>query len=678
MLQSECDVPTREEFTTFSNVLFDADYEFDSSDNQSLYDEDVPEKIFSNPLFEEEITPMKIEQHHYNAESDLIESLRTHDSSIIISSKIDSLLDEFADELALLKSIPPGIDETDCDFEEDIRLIEKLLYDNSSPRPPKEFVSENSDAEIESFSPSPISVEDNDSLLEEINLSFNPDYPMPPGIEDDDYDSEREILISEDLPSNDTLSLPKTESFHFDVPSFSRPLAKPPDAKFDIEKIDGTGDFGLWRIKMRALLIQHGCEAALEVLPADMKAQTKAELNKKAHSAVILCLGNKVLREVTGKTTTARVWSKLETLYMTKSLANKLYLIKKLYTFYMPTGRKIFEHIDEFNKIVLDVANIKVIFEDEDLALLLLTSLPESYEHFVNTLLYGREELTLEDLSDNKECKNRGIGKVMVQMKDGSSFVLHNVSYIPELKRNLISLRTLEKEGYTVKLLSGNVKVINGFRVILSGIRRDNCVYSLDGHAMAGELNASVEEKDSLAQVCHKRLGHIGEAGLQVLEKQGMFGKKSLGKVDFLKNCVLGKSHRVSFSVEMHTTQGVIDYVHSDLWSPSQVKSLGEATCTAAYLINRSPSTVIEKKTPMEMWSGHPSDDGMLGIFDCVAYPHDKQGKLDALTKVVPGHNAANALTNVEAAQQEARRKENNYKLIERALHGFRTTRSNS
>ncbi|GKF83529.1 hypothetical protein Tco_0245185, partial [Tanacetum coccineum] len=69
-------------------------------------------------------------------------------------------------------------------------------------------------------------------------------------------------------------------------------------SKFDIKKIDGIGDFGLWRIKMRALLIQHGCEAALEVLLADMEAQTKAELNKKAHSAVILCLGNKVLKEV--------------------------------------------------------------------------------------------------------------------------------------------------------------------------------------------------------------------------------------------------------------------------------------------------------------------------------------------------------------------------------------------
>nr|GEU97373.1 hypothetical protein [Tanacetum cinerariifolium] len=227
--ESECDVPAREEFATFSNVLFDAEYEFDSSEDQSFSDEDAPDKIFSNPLFEEEIIPMKIDQHHYNAESDIIESLRAHDSSLIISSKINSFLDEFAGELTLLKSIPPGIDETDFDFEEEIRLIEKLLYDNSSPRPPEEFVYENSDTETESFSPSHIPIKDNDSFMEEIDLSFTPDYPMAPGIEDDDYASEKEILISEDFPSNDTASLPKTESFHFDIPSFSRPPAKPPD-----------------------------------------------------------------------------------------------------------------------------------------------------------------------------------------------------------------------------------------------------------------------------------------------------------------------------------------------------------------------------------------------------------------------------------------------------------------
>nr|GFC65071.1 hypothetical protein [Tanacetum cinerariifolium] len=203
------------EFTTFSNVPFDAECESDSSDDQSCSNKDVLEKIVSKPPCEEEIIPMK--------------SLRAHDSSLPISFKINSLLNEFAGELTLLKSIPSGINETDCDFEEDIRLIEKLLYDNSSPRPPEEFVSANSDAASESFSPFPILVKDSDSLMEEIDLFCTLDYPMPPGIVDKDYDSERDILILKDLPSNNTLSFAEKESFYFDIPPFSRPSAKPPD-----------------------------------------------------------------------------------------------------------------------------------------------------------------------------------------------------------------------------------------------------------------------------------------------------------------------------------------------------------------------------------------------------------------------------------------------------------------
>nr|GEZ09333.1 hypothetical protein [Tanacetum cinerariifolium] len=154
-------------FTTFSNILFDDDYEFDFVDNQSLHNEDFSEKIFSNPLFEEEIISIKKDTHHFNAESDLVESMLNRDSSVISSYlKIDSLLDEFVSELALLKSIPPGIDKADCHPENEIRISQRLLYDNSSPRPPEEFKSENSNAEIESFSPSPIPNEDSDSYME--------------------------------------------------------------------------------------------------------------------------------------------------------------------------------------------------------------------------------------------------------------------------------------------------------------------------------------------------------------------------------------------------------------------------------------------------------------------------------------------------------------------------------
>nr|GFA28410.1 hypothetical protein [Tanacetum cinerariifolium] len=170
-------------FTTFSNILFEADYESDSSDYQSCSDEDFLEEIFSNPLFEEEIISTKIDPHHFDAESDLLESMLNRDSFIISSSlKIDSLLDEFA-----------------------------------------EFVSENSDANIESFFPSPIPDENSDSHIEEIDLTFTPDDPIPPSIKDDDNDSERDVLILKELPSNYSLSLPKIKSFYFDIPSFSRP-----------------------------------------------------------------------------------------------------------------------------------------------------------------------------------------------------------------------------------------------------------------------------------------------------------------------------------------------------------------------------------------------------------------------------------------------------------------------
>nr|GFA44191.1 hypothetical protein [Tanacetum cinerariifolium] len=176
-----------------------------------------------------------IDPHHFNAESGLIESLLKHDFMIISSSsKIDSLLDEFTGELTLLKSIPPGINETDCDPEEEIRLIKKLLYDNSSPRPPENFIFENSDTVMKSFSPSHIPVEDSDSFMEEIYLSFTSDDPMPLDIEEDDYDPERGILILEELVSNNFLSLPENESFHFDIPSSSRPSAKPPDGNSEI------------------------------------------------------------------------------------------------------------------------------------------------------------------------------------------------------------------------------------------------------------------------------------------------------------------------------------------------------------------------------------------------------------------------------------------------------------
>nr|GEW61311.1 hypothetical protein [Tanacetum cinerariifolium] len=207
-----------------SNLVQDSPNVFDPPpDDQLFYDKDTPKEIYSNPLFDEEIISMKIDPHHFNAESDLIGTLLNHDSPIISSSsKIDSLFDEFVGELTLLKSISPGINENDCDTEEEIHLIKRLLYDNSSPQ--------------------------------EIDLSFTLDDLMPPGIKEDDYDSERDILIFEEFLSNDSLSLPENESFHFDIPSFSRPPAKPPDGNSGILNVKVMGDISEHKVPMPRLM----------------------------------------------------------------------------------------------------------------------------------------------------------------------------------------------------------------------------------------------------------------------------------------------------------------------------------------------------------------------------------------------------------------------------------------
>ncbi|GKE04317.1 retrotransposon protein, putative, ty1-copia subclass, partial [Tanacetum coccineum] len=249
-------------------------------------------------------------------------------------------------------------------------------------------------------------------------------------------------------------------------------------------------------------------------------------------------------------------------------------------------------------------------------------------------------------LGNNRECKITGIGKVRVQLKEGSSFVLHNVRYIPELKRNLISLGTLEKEGYAVKLQSGKVKVINGSRVISSGIRRDNCVYSLDGHAIAGELNASVEEKDSLAQVWHKRLGHISEARLQVESLEGKryflsimddysrrvwvyilrFKHEAFGKFKEWKQLVENQTERM---VKKLRTDNGLEFCNREFEQLCIESGIARHLIVVEMPQQNGVAEPIEKKTPMEIWSGHLSNYGMLRIFGCVAYPHNKQGKLE-------------------------------------------------
>ncbi|GJS37623.1 hypothetical protein Tco_0536005, partial [Tanacetum coccineum] len=154
--------------------------------------------------------------------------LRDIISELPLSMTSFLFIEDFTGKLAPIDPIPPGIVEAYP--EEDIRLIKKLLNDDSSPYSSEELNYEIPDAIIKSFSPSLISVEDSDSLMEEIDIFLALDDSIPSGIENDDYDSEGDVLFLEELINDDSLSLPKYESFHVDfynVPSSPRPPEKP-------------------------------------------------------------------------------------------------------------------------------------------------------------------------------------------------------------------------------------------------------------------------------------------------------------------------------------------------------------------------------------------------------------------------------------------------------------------
>src|SRR3954467_15725451 len=83
---------------------------------------------------------------------------------------------------------------------------------------------------------------------------------------------------------------------------------------------------------------------------------------------------------------------------MTKSLSNKLYMKKQLYCLRMAEETPILQHLNAFNKTVSDLLALEMKMEEEDKALILLSSLPPSYDHLVTTILYGKETLELEDV----------------------------------------------------------------------------------------------------------------------------------------------------------------------------------------------------------------------------------------------------------------------------------------
>ena len=64
----------------------------------------------------------------------------------------------------------------------------------------------------------------------------------------------------------------------------------------------------------------------------------------------------------------------------------------------MQEGSDLAEHINIFTQLIDDLRKVDVKIDDEDRAIILLCSLPGSYEHLVTTLTYGKYDVKLDKI----------------------------------------------------------------------------------------------------------------------------------------------------------------------------------------------------------------------------------------------------------------------------------------
>jgi hypothetical protein len=106
-------------------------------------------------------------------------------------------------------------------------------------------------------------------------------------------------------------------------------MAKMQSSKFEVEKFSGKRNFELWKLKMHNLLVQQGLQKTLvdkTNKPTTMTNEEWEDLDAKALSTIRLCLADDVMFNIIGEDTTSGLWSKMESIYMMKSLTRRIYL----------------------------------------------------------------------------------------------------------------------------------------------------------------------------------------------------------------------------------------------------------------------------------------------------------------------------------------------------------------
>ncbi|XP_027340957.1 uncharacterized protein LOC113854254 [Abrus precatorius] len=156
------------------------------------------------------------------------------------------------------------------------------------------------------------------------------------------------------------------------------------------------------------------------------------------------------------------------------------------------------------------------------------------------------------------------MGTIRLKMFDNWEMLLQEVRYVPELKRNLLSMGMFDLIGLTTKIEQGVVKIQKGASTVAKEVKK-NGLYLLEGSTIIAHTSVASQTMQDKTKLWHLRLGHISERDLVELNKQKLLGDDRMEELEFCDHCILGKSHRLKFETGKHASSRPFEYAHADL-----------------------------------------------------------------------------------------------------------------
>ena len=169
--------------------------------------------------------------------------------------------------------------------------------------------------------------------------------------------------------------------------------------KYEIEKFKGN-NFSLWKMRIKAVLRKDNCLAAIGERPEEITDDGKwNEMDGNAIVNLHLALADGVLSSVAEKKTAKEIWDTLTKLYEAKSLHNKIFLKRKLYTLRMMESTMVIDHINTLNTLFSQLTAMGHSIETGERPEILLQSLPDSYDQLIINITNNIEVLVFDDIA---------------------------------------------------------------------------------------------------------------------------------------------------------------------------------------------------------------------------------------------------------------------------------------